>query len=49
LVLQAIGWLVQFHVVPPLMEASVMPEGSVSVTVTVPLVGPAPVLVTVTV
>jgi hypothetical protein len=39
---------VQLHPVP-LIETSVSPPGTVSVTVTVPVVGPAPLLVTVTV
>jgi hypothetical protein len=33
---------VQFHVAPPFIDTSVIPVGAVSVTVTVPLVGPAP-------
>ena len=45
-----VGSAVQFHVAPPLIDTKVRPVGTASVTVTVPLVGPAPaVLLTVTV
>jgi hypothetical protein len=37
------GSTVQFHVAPPFIDTSVIPDGAVSVTVTVPLVGTAPI------
>ena len=50
LVVVQVGSTVQFHVAPPLIDTSVIPNGTLSVTVTVPLAGPAAKLfVTVTV
>ena len=37
-----VGNAVQFHVAPPFIDTTVIPAGAVSVTVTIPLVGDAP-------